>query len=163
VIWTRPHVRTSARPHVLTSAATTTFALLLLLAASAFAQVTAADLSRVENQSTVELTTMGRKSGQPRAVTIWFVRDDAALYVQAGKGGKTDWYRNLLAKPEVGLRFDGLTVRGKAKPVDDAAETKRIHQLFADKYFSARVMGWFGGGFGHGKVVRVESLQAEAK
>jgi hypothetical protein len=95
-------------------------------------------------------------------VTIWFVVDGANLYVQAGKGGKTDWYHNLLAKPEVSLRFDGLSLHGLAKPIDDADETNRIHQLFADKYLSARVMGWFGGGFGHGKVVRFDSLRAGA-
>jgi deazaflavin-dependent oxidoreductase (nitroreductase family) len=134
-----------------------------LLFSSAAAQVSADDLRRIEDQSTVELTTIGRKSGQPRGVTIWFVHDQGSLYVQAGKDGKTDWYRNLLAKPEATLRFEGLTVRGLAKAVDDAAETQRIHGLFSGKYLSARVMGWFGGGFGHGKVVRITPTEVEAK
>jgi deazaflavin-dependent oxidoreductase (nitroreductase family) len=133
-----------------------------LLLASAVAALDM-PLGSIENQSTVELTTVGRKSGRPRTVTIWFVHDEGRLYVQAGKDGKTDWYRNLVAKPEVTLGFDGLTVRGTAKVIDDAAETERVHGLFSGKYLSARVMGWFGGGFGHGKVVRIEPLEVEAK
>jgi deazaflavin-dependent oxidoreductase (nitroreductase family) len=141
---------------------TTCFALLLLLVVPT-TLIAADDLQRIADQSTVELTTIGRKSGQARTVTIWFVHDQGRLYVQAGKDGKTDWYRNLLAKPEVTLRFEGLTVRGTAKPIDDPAETERIHGLFSGKYLSARVMGWFGGGFGHGKVVRIEPLEVEAQ
>ena len=115
------------------------------------------ELRGVEDQSTVNLVTTGRKSGQPRTVTIWFVHDAGRIYVQSGKDGKTDWYRNVLAKPEVTLELEGLTVQGKARPIDDPGEAERIHQLFRDKYLTARVMSWIGaGGFGQGKVVAID-------
>jgi deazaflavin-dependent oxidoreductase (nitroreductase family) len=143
-----------------------TLVLLSVLAWAQAAQAAAPDaarLRRIEDQSTVEVTTVGRKSGAPRTVTIWFVHDQGRLYLQSGKDGKTDWYRNLLARPEATLRFAGLTVRGSARPVDDPGETERIHGLFRHKYLSARVMSWFGGGFGHGKVVRIEPAEIEEK
>ena len=34
-----------------------------------------------------------------------------------------------------------------------------MHELFDHKYLRARVMGWFGGGFGHGKVLLIENLE----
>jgi deazaflavin-dependent oxidoreductase (nitroreductase family) len=122
--------------------------------------LTAAELRAVADASTVELTTTGRTSGQPRAVEIWFVLDDDRLYVQSGKGGTTDWYRNLTANPAVSLRIGSLALRGRARPIDAASETARIHALFEQKYVRARVFGWFGGQTGHGKVVLIDQLQS---
>ena len=70
-------------------------ALVALLAVLEVAAPTVAADVPDRDASTLELTTSGRKSGQPRTATIWFVYDDR-LYVQSGKEGKTDWYRNLL-------------------------------------------------------------------
>ena len=129
-----------------------------LLAAPLLA-LDATDLQAVANQWSVKLTTSGRSSGQPRTVTIWFVHDGGRIYLQAGKEGRTDWYRNLRKHPEVTLDFGTLAVRGRASAVDDAKEVDRVHGLFRTKYLTARVSGWLGGGFGNGKAVRVDSLQ----
>jgi deazaflavin-dependent oxidoreductase (nitroreductase family) len=137
----------------------------LVAAAIALATATAGvsfavDLDPSQGESEVRLTTVGRSSGSPRTVTIWFVRDQDRLYVQSGKDGKTNWHRNVLANPGVSLAFDSLQLTGRAVPIDDEAETQRVHELFRAKYLTARIMGWFGGGFGTGRVVRIESLQA---
>lgn len=108
--------------------------------------------------STLELTTLGRKSGQPRTATIWFVYDAGQLFVQSGRDGKTDWYLNLLEDPAVTVKIGERSMPGRARPVENAAETARVHQLFKQKYLSARVMSWFGGGFGTGKVVAVDGV-----
>lgn len=97
----------------------------------------------------------GATSGQPRPVTIWFVYDDQ-LYVQSGRDGKTDWYQNALKTPAVTVKIGEREWRGQARPIDAAAETARVHELFRQKYLSARVMSWFGGGFGVGKVVAID-------
>jgi deazaflavin-dependent oxidoreductase (nitroreductase family) len=116
-------------------------------------------LRTVQDASTVELTTTGRKSGQPRLVTIWFAVDaEGRLYVQSGQDGRTDWYRNLLVTPAVSLRIGELAMRGTATPVDDLTEVARVHQLFREKYLRARITSWFGGDVGHGKVVRIGEL-----
>jgi deazaflavin-dependent oxidoreductase (nitroreductase family) len=132
----------------------------LAIAAATACLSFAVDLDAVQGESEVKLTTVGRSSGKPRTVTIWFVCDQDHLYVQSGREGETNWYRNLLAKPEVRLEFDSLRLTGRAVPVEDETETQRIHDLFRSKYLTARIMGWFGGGFGTGRVVRIESLQA---
>jgi hypothetical protein len=38
-------------------------------------------------------------------------------------------------------------------------EVERIHKLFLDKYFTARLSSWVGGGFGQGEVVRIDSIE----
>jgi deazaflavin-dependent oxidoreductase (nitroreductase family) len=127
----------------------------------ASAVLAAIDLTSIADESTVELTTVGRRSGQPRTATIWFVVDGDRVYVQSGGGGKTDWYRNLTANPAVTLKFAALALRGRARPITDGAETARIHARFESKYLRARVLGWFGGETGRGKVVAIEQLEPQ--
>jgi deazaflavin-dependent oxidoreductase (nitroreductase family) len=124
---------------------------IVVLLASSAAAVTEQALREV-----AALTTSGRTSGKPRSVMIWFVYDAGKVYVQSGKGGTTDWYRNLLKTPAVTLKIGDVETPGTAQPIDDRAETARVHELFKQKYLSARVMSWFGGGFGTGKVVRID-------
>lgn len=118
-------------------------------------------LARVANESTLEITTTGRKSGQPRTKPIWFVYDQGALYIQSGKDGKTHWYRNLQKNPQTQLKIGQLTLTGKSQFVTDMAEIERVHDLFRSKYALARAAGLVGSSIGHGKVVVVEHL-AEA-
>jgi deazaflavin-dependent oxidoreductase (nitroreductase family) len=48
---------------------------------------------------TIDITTTGRKSGQPRRTEIWFHNVEGRLYI-TGTPGRRDWYANLLAHPE---------------------------------------------------------------
>jgi deazaflavin-dependent oxidoreductase (nitroreductase family) len=128
--------------------------------ASLFAQeartVAKADLEKVANESTVEITTTGRKSGKAHTKPIWFVYDQGRLYLQSGKEGKSDWYQNLKKDPQMTLKIGTVTFQGKAKFIDDQKETERIHGLFSAKYIGARLAGMVGSSIGHGKAVEVE-------
>lgn len=118
--------------------------------------VAKADLEKVANESTVEITTTGRKSGKAHTKPIWFVYDQGRLYLQSGKGGKSDWYQNLKKNPQMTLKIGTVTFQGKAKFIDDQKETERIHGLFSAKYIGARLAGMVGSSIGHGKAVEVE-------
>lgn len=118
--------------------------------------ITKADLQQVANESNVEITTIGRKSGKPHTKPIWFVYDQGHLYLQAGREGKTDWYQNLKKNPQITLKIGALTFTGKAQFIDEEKETERIHNLFKQKYFAARVAGVVGASIGHGRAVEVE-------
>lgn len=121
--------------------------------------VTRAELEKVADRSTVEITTTGRKSGQSHTKPIWFVLDQGHFYLQSGKGEKSDWYLNLKKNPRLSLKIGSLTFAGKAKFIDDEKETERIHGLFGSKYLLARAAGVVGSVIGHGKVVEVELEQ----
>jgi deazaflavin-dependent oxidoreductase (nitroreductase family) len=60
-------------------------------------------LAKLRNVSTVEISTVGRKTGRTHTVPVWFVVDGDKLWVQAGKDGKADWYLNLKKTPAVKL------------------------------------------------------------
>ncbi|MBM4257982.1 MAG: nitroreductase family deazaflavin-dependent oxidoreductase [Deltaproteobacteria bacterium] len=128
----------------------------LFLFAQEATPVAKPDLEKVANESTVEITTTGRKSGKAHTKPIWFVYDQGRLYLQSGKGGKSDWYQNLKKNPQLTLKISSVTLNGKAKFIDDEKETERIHGLFRTKYVGARLAGMVGSSIGHGKAVEVE-------
>ncbi len=71
----------------------------------------------------VELHTTGRTSGKRRSVMLTTpVREDGRYILVASKGGDDrdpDWYRNLVAHPEVELTVDGETLELVARTASD--------------------------------------------
>ena len=68
----------------------------------------------------VELHTVGRKSGQPRStmLTAPVIEGDRVVLV-ASKGGDDrdpDWYRNLIAHPDIELTMAGQRLAGAGPP-----------------------------------------------
>ena len=73
------------------------------------------------------LTTVGRKSGQPRRVVVDLLKHDAATdtyYVISAYGTSSNWYRNLEANPElkVQVRRRKFSARAATLPPDEAEE-----------------------------------------
>lgn len=70
------------------------------------------------------LTTIGRKSGEPRTVPLLYLRDGDKVILVASKGGWDHhplWYLNLQARPEVEVQIDGETLAMTAEDAPDAA------------------------------------------
>ena len=92
----------------------------------------------------VMLTTVGRKSGQPRRAVVDLLKHDAATdtyYVVSAYGGGSDWYRNLEANPAVKVQARGrrFSARAATLPPDEAEEVLldywRRHRLYVRTMF----------------------------
>jgi deazaflavin-dependent oxidoreductase (nitroreductase family) len=80
------------------------------------------------------LTTTGRRSGSPHTVEIWFALHGDVVYVLAGGGEGSDWVKNLMVHPTVGLRLGDRDVICSGRPVVDAEEDELARRLVFDKY-----------------------------
>jgi deazaflavin-dependent oxidoreductase (nitroreductase family) len=60
----------------------------------------------LENDRTVDITTTGRQSGQPRRIEIWRYRYDGRTFL-SGSPGTRAWYANLVANPEFTFHLKG--------------------------------------------------------
>jgi deazaflavin-dependent oxidoreductase (nitroreductase family) len=118
----------------------------------------AAALARVARESTIDLTTTGRKTGKQHTRPIWFVVSDGKILVQAGDDGKADWYQNLMKSPIATARQGDLTFRVRGRPVDDPARVAAIHRLFLDKYTSAWLLSFVGSSIGRGRPVELDPI-----
>jgi deazaflavin-dependent oxidoreductase (nitroreductase family) len=94
------------------------------------------------------LTTIGRRSGLPRQIEIWFTRHAGRYYLVAEHGVKARWVRNLLAEPAVDVRVGRRSFRGRARLVDARSERELVAGV---RERSKAKYGW-----GAGLVVEVE-------
>ena len=103
------------------------------------------DLAAYTKQSTLRLTTTGRKSGEPRAVKVWFVVMDAQrIAVQHVRGSDANWYRNLVKNPNVEIDLGDGPLRARATVVHGRAEINRILKRIRGKYLAAWLLQAFG-------------------
>ncbi len=86
-----------------------------------------------QDMPVLELTTTGRKSGQPRSVMLTSpLQEGAALVVVASRGGDDKppaWYLNLQDHPEVQVRLQGGPSQRMRARIASAAERERLWPL----------------------------------
>jgi F420H(2)-dependent quinone reductase len=102
-------------------------------------------LDSLQHEQVLNLTTVGRKSGLPRTVEIWFVVYQQRIYLLAEHGLRTHWVRNIQLKRH---RF-----RARGRVLDaaqDQLEWQAVTSLSHKKY------GW-----GDGLPVAFEALEEE--
>ena len=95
------------------------------------------------------LTTIGRISGLPREIEIWFVEAEGKYYILA-EFTHSHWVQNIAKNPSVRVRVGDLKFEATARALDqvkDAAAWKMAQQLEREKY------GW-----GEGLPVEITSV-----
>lgn len=103
----------------------------------------------LDQDETIDITTIGRKSGRPKRMEIWFRRGAGRTYI-TGTPGARDWYANLLAEPRFTFHLKESVqadLSARAQPITDLAERRRI---LADP-----VMRWY-----HQQVASLDDLVA---
>ncbi len=91
------------------------------------------------------LMTRGRRTGRSHEIEIWFALDGRTLYLLSGGREKSDWVRNLRADSAVTVRLRNTAYRGKARVVDDGAESEHGRTLVFEKYqprYSGSLQRW---------------------
>lgn len=76
----------------------------------------------------IDMTTIGKSSGQPRRKETWFHNIDGQIYL-TGTPGKRDWYANMVANPRFTFHLKESAqadLAATAHPVTDPAERRRI-------------------------------------
>ena len=81
-----------------------------------------------------DVTTIGRRSGKPHEIEIWFGVIDDTMYLISGNGPAADWYRNALMNPQVSVRLKRENCNGHARDVTDPDERRRVGDLMGQKY-----------------------------
>ena len=89
---------------------------------------------RLARTRTVDLVTIGRKSGLPQRVEIWwFYFEDR--FIITGTPGPRDWFANVLANPSVIIETRHGDFPATASPIADLA--------FRGRFFSDGATHWY--------------------
>ncbi len=88
-------------------------------------------------RSVCRLETVGRTSGRPREIEIWFAADGDRIYLLSGGRDDAHWVRNLRVNPQARIRIASRWFSGTAREIEGHDEEPRARQLLAAKY-----QGW---------------------
>jgi len=83
------------------------------------------------------LTTVGRVSGQPREIEIWFVESQGKFYVLAEHFREAHWVKNIERNPRVRVRLGQAQFDATARVLDpegDRATWEMAQRLSNEKY-----------------------------
>ncbi|MCK6068229.1 MULTISPECIES: nitroreductase/quinone reductase family protein [Microbacterium] len=87
-------------------------------------------------QRTVDITTIGARSGKPRRIEIWFHHIYGRWYLSSTPA-RRDWYANLVANPQFtfhlkhGIHAD---LRATAIPITEPAQKRPIFEYIVDDF-----------------------------
>lgn len=74
---------------------------------------------------TIDLTTFGRQSGEPRRIEIWWFHVESR-FVVTGTPGRRDWLANVLADPRVVVHANGWDIPATVSLVTDEGFRRRV-------------------------------------
>jgi deazaflavin-dependent oxidoreductase (nitroreductase family) len=98
----------------------------------------AIDAASTMQDRTIDITTTGRRSGQPRRIEIVFYRLGDDIYLSGIPGPRTrDWLANLTAHPRFTFHLKNGVVAdlpATATVITDPAERRRVLAVFADEF-----------------------------
>ena len=87
------------------------------------------------------LTTTGRKSGQPRTVSLVYIKSGSSFVVAATNAGRDKhpgWYFNLQSNPQVKVRIKNQQITAIAEVADPEQRKQLWEQLVEAAPFLAR-------------------------
>ena len=111
-------------------------------------------LKSVADKQVLYLTTLGRRTGLPREIEIWFVVWCERLYLFAETGEAAGWVKNIRHNPKVTVRIGEWQIGATARVLDRHADRKLCDQVAE---IANRKYGW-----GDGLPVEITPLPSRA-
>jgi deazaflavin-dependent oxidoreductase (nitroreductase family) len=85
----------------------------------------------------IDITTTGRKTGEPRRIEIVFHNFDGRLYISGMPGRRRSWLANLEADPGFTFHLKGAVtadIPARARVITDPAERRQVLERVAQAW-----------------------------
>jgi deazaflavin-dependent oxidoreductase (nitroreductase family) len=102
-------------------------------------------MSDLDRHTMLDLTTVGRVTGAPHTIEIWFTHRASTIYLLSGGRDRSDWVRNLIHTPDVRIRVGARDYSGLGRIVTDPDEQRLARDAVYDKYatgYGGDLTGW---------------------
>ena len=80
--------------------------------------MSSATLEDLAGEQLLHLTTVGRVSGRPQEIEIWFIVCREKFYLFAERGEAAGWVKNIRRSPNVRIRIREREIEAVAKVLD---------------------------------------------
>ena len=96
----------------------------------------------IADKKLLYLTTIGRRTGLPREIEIWFIVFAGRLYLFAETGEAAKWVKNIRRNPNVAVRIGNWRVDATARVLDRDTDRQLRDSVAA---IAVRKYGWGDG------------------
>ena len=102
------------------------------------------DVPKEESSKTqyLYLTTVGRTTGEPRQIEIWFIQSEGKFYVLAEHFHDAQWVKNIERNPRVHVRVGDQEFEATARALDERRDRQAWQTA---QRFSLEKYGWSDG------------------
>jgi deazaflavin-dependent oxidoreductase (nitroreductase family) len=104
--------------------------------------MTCTNLASVADKKVLYLTTVGRRTGLPREIEIWFVIWSGRLYLFAEMREAAGWVKNIRRNPSVAVRVGECRSEATARVLDRHSDRRLWDQVAP---IARRKYGWSDG------------------
>jgi deazaflavin-dependent oxidoreductase (nitroreductase family) len=101
-----------------------------------------ASIQDIADKQVLYLTTIGRRTGLPREIEIWFVVRRERFYLFAETGEAAAWVKNIRRNPEVVIRIGERQIVATTRVLDRKTDCELWEQVAA---IADRKYGWGDG------------------
>lgn len=91
----------------------------------------------LKDDPTIDITTIGRRSGRQRRIEIWMLDLDGRFFI-TGTPGRRDWLANVLARPELVVHLKRrvqVDLQARAQPVTDSLTRRRVLEHLSARWY----------------------------
>ncbi|MFZ0275443.1 MAG: nitroreductase/quinone reductase family protein [Candidatus Sulfotelmatobacter sp.] len=100
---------------------------------------------RLSRYRQITISVVGRKSGRKISIPVWFVVEGDELHLLPVSGSETQWYKNVLKNPSIGIDARGVEAEFRAAPATGAKAVKAVVEEFREKYGAGDVKKYYSG------------------
>jgi len=99
----------------------------------------------LKNANEIEITVIGRNTGKPITLPVWFVHENGTLWLLPVNGSKTQWYQNLQKNPAITIKVGKEERTLNAQVLKTATSVGNVIQSFQQKYKPEMIAKYYPG------------------
>ena len=93
----------------------------------------------------ISITVVGRRTGRPIKIPVWFVFEANTLWLLPVYGSRTQWYRNLEKNRAITIQAGSEQRDLRARLVKNPPAVRNVIRRFRDKYTAEQIKRWYTG------------------
>jgi deazaflavin-dependent oxidoreductase (nitroreductase family) len=114
----------------------------MLNVCSPHASMSSARFESLAGEQVLHLTTVGRVTGRPREIEIWFILCREKFYLFSEQGAAAGWVKNIRRNPNVSIRIGERRTKAVAKVLDYRTDRQLWDEV---QVIANRKYGWGDG------------------
>jgi hypothetical protein len=98
---------------------------------------------RLSRYREITISVTGRKSGRIISIPVWFVSENDELYLLPVQDSDTQWYKNMLDNPSMGIAARDAKAQVHAEPITHTKAVSSVVEKFRAKYGAGDVKKYY--------------------